>query len=625
MTDRLERARSLVESGDHGEAWSELARAMMEDASTSVCHAVADLSQQVDAGPAGAVRMRAALLTNYTAEPLVPILQACAVTSGVQLAVHVPAFDTWMQELVAGDGPLRAFDPEVVFLDLHGDAFCPRLTREFLGVADEAAAYVDDAAERIRAAAAALRAWSRARLVVHLVPEPHHPVLGILDDGERSQRGAVRALNDRIRALAGERSGVWCLDTDRLVAAVGAERWHERRLWLLAKIPYTAAAMLAIADAQVRYVRAFAGRARKVLVLDLDNTLWGGVLGERGLDGLQLGPTYPGSAFVDVQIAAREWLRRGVVLALNSSNDDVEALAAIDSHPEMRLRTSDFAARRINWQDKAQNLVELSDELGLDLDSFVYVDDNAAECARVRQALPQVITVHLDGPPFGFAARIRSLGVFDSLSYTGEDRHRTALYRTQVQRVELKNAIGSLDEYLASLDMELRVDAIGLATAGRAAVLTQRTNQFNMTVRRRTAADILAAVEDGRADAYVFSLRDRFGDEGVIGFAAIDSGDAGEMHITDFLVSCRVLKRGIEQAMLHVLVARARERGASRVVAQYRPTKKNAPFAAFYADAGFALRHAGGDLQEFVRAAGDPLPAAAHVRIVRGAPQKAEV
>lgn len=617
MVQPIDVVLDLLARHEHRLAWGELSRLMMESPTTATCHLVADLAHRVDVAAAGVATTRLAILSNYTAQPLAPLLQGHAVLSGLQLQVHVPAFDTWMQELLDPESELRRFDPHVVVIDLVADAVCPALAREFLRLSlDDVDAIVRQTSDLVETAVQSLSAWSRARVLVHLFEQPVAPTLGILDAGAGSHSHAISTLNLRLRAIATRSGNVSCVDTDRLVAELGYARWRDQRLWLMARIPYTTAAMHRIAAEQLRFIRALTGRARKLLVLDLDDILWGGVLGEVGPDGILLGPSYPGNAFVELQAAILELHRRGVVLALNSSNDADEALRLLDAHPSMLLRSEAFAAVRINWQDKAQNLVELSEELGLGLDACVFVDNSPSECARVRQALPEVLTLQLDGDPAGFAMRIRQLGVFDSLSYTAEDQRRGSFYRSEAQRGALRKTVASTDEYLASLGTELTVEAVGPPTAARAADLTQRTNQFNMTTRRRTRDEILTYIDSSQREAYVFSLNDRFGEQGVIGFATLEAGGDSELRIADFLVSCRVLKRRVETAMLTFLLERSRERGATHLVAEFRPTKRNAPFAGFYTSEGFAPR---GEAEhpQFVRSTADAGAVVTHVRLVR--------
>ena len=619
MTDVRERVADLVARGEQRRAWGELARLVMERPTTATCHLVSDVLTLVDSEAAGLPALRVALLTNFTAQPLAPVLRARAVSSWLRLDVMAPDFDVWPQEIVDPHSGLRRFEPDVVAVDLSIETLCPTLVFDFLSLRPaEVSRLVEETGDFIAAALRSLRGWSNARLLLHAFARPVQPSLGIIDDREGGQRQAFERLNARVRAIAHEAGNAFVVDVERLIAEVGYRAWHDARMWAMAKIPYTPAAMHRIAEEHLRYMRAFTGRVRKVLVLDLDDTLWGGVLGERGAEGIDLGPSYPGQAFVGLQRAILDLHRRGVVLAVNSSNDADDALAAIDTHPSMVLRRDAFSAIRINWRDKAENIAELAEELGLGLDSFVFVDNSDVECARMRQAWPEVLTVQLTGEPASFAATVRGLGVFDSLSYSDEDRQRGALYKGEAQRSAMRQTLGSLDDYLTSLEMELRAEPVGARALTRVADLTQRTNQFNMTARRQTADELAARTAHDSEELYAFSLSDRFGDQGIIAFAALEGVGTPTVHIVDFLVSCRVLKRGVEHAIVAFLSERARERQANHLVARFRPTRRNASFAGFYASLGFVPQRASADAeQEFLWQLNTALAAPAHIRVVR--------
>lgn len=614
MIDLREEAEALLARGNHRAAWGLLSAAVQEKPTTATCHLASALAAGIDAARAGVTTVRVAWLTNYTAEPLAPVIGARALASGLLIRSCVPAFDTWMQEIVDEGSALRSFDPEVVVLDLVADAWCPSLTRTFLSLDDAAVeAAIASAIAVVSDGVRALRRWSRARIVVHLAPRPVGASLGILEDQLAGQRAAFDRVNVGLRALASA-GDLFFLNTDQLIGELGYSSWHDARMWATAKIPYTAAAMHRLADEHVRYLRAFTGRIRKVLVLDLDDTLWGGILGEEGVDGVALGPSYPGNTFVEFQHAVAELQRRGVVLALNSSNEAEEALRAIDTHPAMVLRRSSFSAVQINWQDKAQNMRQLSADLGLGLESFVFIDDSAAECARIRQALPEVLTCQLHGELASRAQWLRTLGVFDSLTYSDEDRHRGAFYRGEAQRTQLREAAGSLDDYLASLEMVLTVEPVGASTVARASELTQRTNQFNMTTCRRTPDEIRTWVATEGREAYVCHLTDRFGPQGIVAYASLDGVGLPDIRIADLLISCRVLKRGVERAILALLVDRARQAGARMVIGVFNPTRRNAPFAEFYPEAGLTPRSAG-DGNEFAWPVDRDFQTPPHIRL----------
>jgi len=578
-----------------------MASAIAADPSTATCHIVAEALEQVEAAAAGLPEVRVAILASVTAEPLATLLTARAVASGIVVRAYVAPFDGWMSEIFDDASGLHRHAPDVVVLALTLEALAPALVTGFLGLnASEAAELVALTASTIEGAIDRLRSWTSAKVLLHLFPVPSARALGVIDamrpDG---QTAAFRALNDRLRAWSATRPDVFAVDLERLVSMVGEAQWRDPRMAVLGGLPFTTRALHAMAEEHLRYLRAFCGRTRKVLVLDGDDTLWGGIVGEVGVEGAAIGDGYPGACFVEFQRAVVELRRRGVLLALNSSNSaaDVDEMLA---HPRMILRRADFAAVRVNWHDKAANLTAIADELSLGLDTFVFVDNSAAECERVRTALPEVHTIHLTGDPAGYADLIRGLGVFDTLGYGDDDRERAERYRHASARRDLQRALPTLEAYYESLQMELTAEPISAVTLARAADLTQRTNQFNLAPERLTRDALAAAIASPGVEGHIFALRDRFGDYGFIALAIFEDRDDA-LRISTLLLSCRVLKRTVEDSVLAFIAARAGDRRRTAIEGIFRPTARNEAAAAFYRDRGFDLVSRDADGTELYR------------------------
>jgi FkbH-like protein len=587
----------------------------MSAPTAATCSEVARTLERIPSGVLPWPEVRVAVLASFTVGPIAPFVTAVGALSGLLVRVHVAGGDDWAQQALDPSSGLRQFSPDVLIVALELEDLAPSLVHDFLEL-DRAAVerHVTDAVARIRGLLENVRQWSSAKILMHSLPLPLEPSLGILDPiDERGQTRALRALDTRVREHASSLNDAYVLEMDRLIASVGRAAWRDARMWTLARMPFTPIAMQALAEEYLRYLRAFTGRSRKVLVLDLDGTLWGGIVGEDGPQGIQLGVGHHGRAFVHVQRAVRELMRRGVLLAINSTNNADDALEVLEQHPAMVLRKQDFAALRINWQDKAANLTELSQELGLSLDTFVFADDNASECERVRQALPEVLTVHLSGDPATFSDRLKGLGVFDTLSYGDEDRARTTMYQSEAQRRDLEQSMSSIDDFLRSLEMELDVEPLGAQTLARAAELTQRTNQFNLTTHRFTPDELKSYLAAPGREGFVFRLRDRFGDHGLVGLALAERNHS-RFVIETLLLSCRVLKRTVEDSVLSFLADHARDTGAEIVEGQFRPTRKNAIVASLYESRGFDRTDEAADgTQRFVRRTADGLAPSAWI------------
>lgn len=360
-----------------------------------------------------------------------------------------------------------------------------------------------------------------------------------------------------------------------------SRRWQQMapppppKLWYAAKLPFAPEVFRYAAEDLSAGLAAVEGRSRRLVIVDLDDTLWGGIVGETGWEGLRLGELdHIGEAYADFQQALKALTRRGVQVAIVSKNEEDVALDAIDHHPAMVLRRADFAAWRINWADKAQNVGELLAELNLGSGSAVFIDDNPVERDRVRSQWPDVLVPEWPTDPSQYVRALHDLRCFDTASITAEDRARTQMYVADRHRRDMR--AGSLDEWLTQLDTRVTVEPVHARNLRRVDQLLNKTNQLNLTTRRLSAEQISewAAAPD-RAFLAV-SVADRFGDLGLTGLVSIDVRGP-EARIVDYLLSCRVMGRAVEDTLLFLAVDAARRLGATTLHASYRPTPRNAP------------------------------------------------
>lgn len=433
------------------------------------------------------------------------------------------------------------------------------------------AALLDDV-ERFAATVAAAAGRARGIFVPTWTIPATRRGLGVVE----LTRGAGGALL-RMNALLVERlagvAGVHVLDAGRWVALGGG---HSPKLWYLNKTPFDPKVLKAAALDVAAAIRGITGSARKIVMLDLDDTLWGGIVGEEGWENLRLGGHDPiGEALVDFQLRLKALTRRGIVLAVVSKNDESVALEAIRSHPEMVLRTQDLAGWRINWGDKAANIASLAAELGLGLQSVVFIDDQPHERARVAEALPEVLVPEWPADKLLYPRALDELDCFDVPALTDEDRARGAMYVAERARRELQAEVPSHEEWLRSLGITLHVEPYGPGNRTRIAQLLNKTNQLNLATRRMTEAELDAWLAVSGRHMLGIRVTDRFGDAGLCGVLGMEEGR--ELRITDLLLSCRVMGRRIEEAMLALACEGAREAGLTRVTATYVPTKKNRP------------------------------------------------
>jgi FkbH-like protein len=357
-------------------------------------------------------------------------------------------------------------------------------------------------------------------------------------------------------------------------------------MFLASRLPVSSGCFGPYSRGLIRSASSLFRAPRKVLCTDLDNTLWGGILGEDGADGIVTGSAFPGNCYLEYQRYLKHLSSRGILLAIVSKNNEADVREAFQIRSaDLALGLDNFVALKINWNDKAQSLRELAQELSLGLDSFVFVDDNPVECEAIRQQLPGVAVVLAPvQEPWRLVEILSNLPFFDAAVVTDDDLNRLNDYKAQAQRAELAHTAGNRDEFLASLGIVCTFQSALQAPLSRAVQLLAKTNQFNLTTRRHSAAEVEKFASTGQA--WVIRVRDRFGDAGVVGLA-LAQNRGSTCYIDSLLLSCRVIGRGVETALLAYIAECARETGAKRLVGEFIPTKKNAPCATFYPDQGF--------------------------------------
>ena len=429
---------------------------------------------------------------------------------------------------------------------------------------------------------------SQVNVIVSTLSLPPFSCLTHLDSNSPHSHSAVeQQLNRLLRDFAARRRNVFLLDFSRLLRLHGANAFHDDKYWYLGRIKYTHAGFRALAEELSCLWAAISGKARKVLVLDLDNTLWGGVLGEDGPGGLQLGEDGLGKAYRDFQKAIQGLKSLGVLLAINSKNNESDVRDFFASSPMMVLRYEDFVSRKVNWNNKVENLREIADELNLGVDSFVMIDDSAAERALVKQYVPEVATPDFPKDPAQLKRWFLSDVVyrhFSRVALTAEDLRKSEQYERNVKRRELGAGL-NLKEFIASLEIRLVVKKNDPQTLQRIAQLTQKTNQFNLTTLRLNHADLEHRLTAGSYNIYGLEYEDRFGPEGLIGTCLVER-QANAAHVVNFLLSCRVLGRNVEYRFLVHVLRDLHQAGIARINAEFIPSPKNNVAREFYPQAG---------------------------------------
>lgn len=560
-------------------------------------------ARRVQAGEVPGLRpLRVAVLSTVSAQLLQPFLIVEGARRGLQIAPWFAPFGQLEVPALEAGGPLYAGNPDVVVILARLEELAPEFFERVMPL--------DGPVVRLRDLLHNLRERTAAALFVANFAQPERPIFGLGDAMlESSQASAIEKANAALAAACRTVPGAFVFDYARVVAEHGLRGWHDARMLSLARQPWTVAAQIAMAGALTRAIRAAFVPPAKCLVLDADNTLWGGVVGEEGLGGIALGEEYPGNVYKGFQKYLRSLKARGMLLALVSKNEEGDVLAVLDQHADSILRRDDFAAMRINWQEKSANLREIAAALNLGVDALVLFDDNPFEREEVRLALPEVRVVEVPTDPLQYVVALAECEAFDQLTISAEDQQRANMYRQEQSRAEASRTAASPEEFLTGLKMVATIGVVGPDTLPRVVQLLAKTNQFNVTTRRHTAAQITGMIDAGGVALWL-RLADRFGDHGLVGVAIARPTDA-QWEVDTFLLSCRVIGRGVETVLLAQLAELVGSRGGSELVGEFLPTAKNVLVRDFYPKHAFT---ACGE-NRWRKSLSEPLPAPPYIEV----------
>jgi FkbH-like protein len=573
-TDAADRARQLVA----------LARSRLDFLQTLQLNRAMDqaAAQVANTMP----RHRLALLGSATLDHLVPGIRVAALRRELWLDVHCGAYGQYRQEILDPTSPLRAFKPQTVVLSIAAAHAVPEM-QAFISaeeVDNRLAAVVDELQGLWRQA----RESYDAAVIQQTFLNLEEPLFGNFDRLlPASPWQLTQRLNDLV-ANAACRDRVGLLDIARASSRDGIDQWFDSARMLQAKQEIAPQVAPLYGDLVARIVCAQRGMSKKCLVLDLDNTLWGGVLGDDGLQGIVLGQgSAAGEAYLGVQRYAKQLQSRGVILAVCSKNDPAIAEEAFRVHPEMHLKRSDIAAFVANWEDKARNLISIAEELNIGIDGLVFLDDNPAERARIREALPAVAVPELPADVSGYVRRLAEAGYFEATMFTSDDTQRALQYAQNVERDTLRGASQNLDEFLEGLQMTLEYGPFAAADMTRVVQLINKTNQFNPTTKRYSQEQVEARRAAPGSLTLQFRLRDRFGDNGLVSVMLLVPQSDGVLEIDTWVMSCRVFGRQLEHEAMNIAVESAQRAGVRELIASYAPTAKNGVVRDLYPKLGF--------------------------------------
>ena len=532
------------------------------------------------------VPFKLAVLSNSTIDLIIPALIGSAARRGIALEVIQPSYDQVAQEALTPDSKVNSAKPDAVLFALDYRALPLKLS---LGDPDAASATVQGVIGYLQALRNGIKANCNAVCIFQTFAPPVEALFGSLD---RALPGTLRSLLDNINRELAEfllGSGDVLFDVAGLAEIVGLADWHNLQLWNMAKFSFSDELVPLYADHVARKVAALRGKSGKVLVLDLDNTVWGGVIGDDGLEGIKIAQgDARGEAHLAVQRLALDLRQRGIVLAVSSKNTDEVAREPFDKHPEMLLKLDHIAVFQANWNDKATNIQAIAEEISLGLDSFVFLDDNPAERGLVRKLLPQVNIPELPEDPAYYARTLTAGGYFEAVAFANEDLKRAGFYQDNAKRASLQKQVGGVDAYLASLDMTITFQPFDATGRARIVQLINKSNQYNLTTHRYTDPEVEAAELDPEVFTLQVRLADIFGDNGMISVLILRPGyEPAVWDIDTWLMSCRVLGRKVEHMVLREILEHAKAAGIHKLTGTYKPSDRNKLVIEHYTKLGF--------------------------------------
>lgn len=536
---------------------------------------------------------RLGLIGNGTLDLIVPVLTATAARHGFSLECITGAYDQFLQDALQPDSTLNRARPDAVLvaLDHRGLALQPTPGNEQAAIQS-----VNAALGLLDSIRSAISRNCGAVCILQTIAAPPEGLFGSFD---RALTGTARNIVDQFNGRVCQsvlQSSDLLLDVAGIAETVGLADWHSPAQWNLAKLPFSDTFVPLYAEHVCRIIGAVRGKSRRCLILDLDNTVWGGVIGDDGLEGIQIAQgDATGEAFLSVQQLALTFRARGIVLAVSSKNNDEVARQPFREHPDMLLKEDHIAVFQANWDDKASNIRAIAKELALGLESMVFLDDNPVERGLVRREIPEVAVPELDSDPAGYARTLAAAGYFEAISFSEEDRSRAGMYQANARRLSLQGQTSDLQSYLESLEMRIVFGSFDRTTRSRVTQLINKSNQFNLTTRRYSEPQVEQLERDPGAMTLHARLIDKFGDNGLICVIICRASGPDTWTIDTWLMSCRVLGRRVEQAVLAEILKKARARGVTTLIGEYRPTGRNDMVREHYAQLGFKEIERNGD------------------------------
>lgn len=527
--------------------------------------------------------MKIAVLPSFTSRGINETLTVKCAEQGIIADIYLSLYNQYHQDILNSKSPLYQHHPELIILFIDTRSFIEGQFLTANQITDqERLEWVEQAFKEMVSLITELQNHSSAKIVVHNFEIPVFSPYGILETKQDfGIREGIERINQKLRDFYKKNSQVFIFDYDLFCGKIGKMNVIDYKMYYLGDFRFNFHYIPQLADEYISYIKPLAGMSSKCIVLDLDNTLWGGIVGEDGFEGIRLGPTPEGRPFWEFQKYLLSLFNRGIILAINSKNNPDDALKVIREHPSMVLKETHFASIAINWNDKISNMKSIASEVNIGLDSLVFFDDDRINREMIKKALPEVLVVEMPADPSLYVQTLASLNVFNTFQITEEDLTKGQMYADQRLRAEFQKTVTDITEYLEGLEMVVTIQKADTFTIPRISQLTQKTNQFNMTTRRYSEENIGNFSCKNHYLVVSIQVTDKFGDNGITGAAIIEKRKEFWM-IDTLLLSCRVIGRRIEEVLLAYIIENAKSEGIKTIIGEFIPTKKNLPARDFF-------------------------------------------
>ena len=534
-------------------------------------------------------KIKIALLSSFSINGLSDVLRVKCNQKKTQAQIYEGAYNQYSQEILDINSELYVFQPEITFLLIDLRSLIGNLFYIPYSISNEERKnIVDKKISEISNLISIFKKNSSSKLIISNFSIPTHSSYGISDkNNEFGFHEMIETLNLKLQEKIRTFNSVFLFDFNRFVNKFGENNVFNYRSFFFGDVKVDLNYLPELGNQLFSFIIAFLGISKKCIILDLDNTLWGGIVGEDGFDGIKLGKTPPGNAFHEFQFHLKALSERGIILSINSKNNFDDAMKVIKEHPDMVLRENDFSCIAINWENKIDNMKSISNQLNIGLDSFVFFDDDPVNRELIRKNLPDVLTPELPSDPSYFSKILNEINEFSLFKITDEDIIRNKSYSDQKRRIELESSSKNIDDFLNLLDLKLIFKKATDFTIPRISQLTLKTNQFNLTTKRYQENDIKEFSKDPNMLVGCIQVKDKFGDSGITGVFIVKKNNPLEWEVDTFLLSCRVMGREIEKGMMNYIIDEAKKNKVEKIKAKYIPSDKNKPIEKFLSSCDF--------------------------------------